>query len=251
MSITANSLISDSFNFLKNQLSGLFILSFISATVSLILYYFLVPIDEMVTIIKTLNGQNDSTSLLTWASQLSDEEKAIMMRVSLLSLTALFIGSILLISSVLTYLSELSTGNNISALQAFALSLRILPSMLILLVVCTIMIYFGFMLFILPGIILAIGFSLSPVILITAKNIMPLGSISQSWKIAFRHWWLILSMLLLWLVLQMLLTMLLGQFRFLPGMVNNIISFTLNNLLTSFILIYFFRLYMLAGKTTN
>lgn len=251
MSITANSLISDSFNFFKNQLSGLFILSFISATVSLILYYFLVPIDEMVTIVKTLGGQNDSTSLLTWVSQLSDEEKAIMMKVSLLSLAAVFIGLILLISSVVTYLSELSTGNSISALQAFMLSLRILPSMLILLVICTILIYFGFMLFILPGIILAIGFSLSPIILITSKNIIPLRAISQSWQIAFRHWWLILSILLLWLALQMLLTMLLGQFHFLPGMMNNIISFTLNNLLTSFTLIYFFRLYMLIGKTTN
>ncbi|MDR5618014.1 YciC family protein [Arsenophonus sp.] len=251
MSITANSLISDSFNFFKNQLSGLFILSFISATISLILYYFLVPIDEMATIVKTLGGQNDSTSLLTWVSQLSDEEKSIMMRVSLLSLAAVFIGLILLVSSVVTYLSELSTGNSISAGQAFVLSLRILPNMLILLIICTIIIYFGFMLFILPGIILAIGFSLSPIILITVKNIMPLRAMSQSWKIALRHWWLILAILLLWLALQMLLTMLLGQFRFLPSMVNNIISFTLNNLLTSFTLIYFFRLYMLVGKTTN
>lgn len=251
MSITANSLISDSFNFFKNQLSGLFILSFISATISLILYYFLVPIDEMATIVKTLGGQNDSTSLLTWVSQLSDEEKSIMMRVSLLSLATVFIGLILLVSSVVTYLSELSTGNSISAGQAVVLSLRILPNMLILLVICTIIIYFGFMLFILPGIILAIGFSLSPIILITVKNIMPLRAMSQSWKIAFRHWWLILAILLLWLALQMLLTMLLGEFRFLPSMVNNIISFTLNNLLTSFTLIYFFRLYMLVGKTTN
>ncbi|RXK33363.1 hypothetical protein BBD39_08010 [Arsenophonus endosymbiont of Bemisia tabaci Asia II 3] len=251
MSITANSLISDSFNFFKNQLSGLFILSFISATISLILYYFLVPIDEMATIVKTLGGQNDSTSLLTWVSQLSDEEKSIMMRVLLLSLAAVFIGLILLVSSVVTYLSELSTGNSISAWQAFVLSLRILPNMLILLVICTIIIYFGFMLFILPGIILAIGFSLSPIILITVKNTMPLRAMSQSWKIALRHWWLILAILLLWLALQMLLTMLLGQFRFLPSMVNNIISFTLNNLHTSFTLIYFFRLYMLVGKTTN
>ncbi|CAA2929963.1 YciC family protein [Arsenophonus endosymbiont of Bemisia tabaci] len=251
MSITANSLISDSFNFFKNQLSGLFILSFISATISLILYYFLVPIDEMATISKTLGGQNDSISLLTWVSQLSDEEKSIMMRVSLLSLAAVFIGLILLVSSVVTYLSELSTGNSISAGQAFVLSLRILPNMLILLVICTIIIYFGFMLFILPGIILAIGFSLSPIILITVKNIMPLRAMSQSWKIALRHWWLILAILLLWLALQMLLTMLLGQFRFLPSMVNNIISFTLNNLLTSFTLIYFFRLYMLVVKTKN
>lgn len=85
-----------------------------------------------------------------------------MMRVSLLSLTAVFIGLILLISSVVTYLSELSTGNSISALQAFILSLRILPSMLILLVICTIIIYFGFMLSILPGVILAIGFPYHP-----------------------------------------------------------------------------------------
>ncbi|MFS1538675.1 MAG: YciC family protein [Candidatus Phlomobacter fragariae] len=251
MSITANSLISDSFNFFKNQLSGLFILSFISATISLILYYFLVPIDEMVTIVKSLSSQNDPTQLLTWASQLSDEEKAIMMRVSLLSLTAVFIGLVLLVSSVVTYLSELSTSNSISALQAFIHSLHILPSMLILLAICTIIIYFGFMLFFLPGVILAIGFSLSPIILITAKNIMPLRAVGQSWRIAFRYWWLILSILLLWLALQMLLTMLLGQFRFLPGVVNNIISFTLNNLLTSFALIYFFRLYMLVGKTKN
>lgn len=251
MSITANSLISDSFNFFKNQLSGFFILSFISATISLILYYFLVPIDDTITIVKNLVNQNNSTSFFIWVSQLSNEEKAIIMRFSLLSLTAVFIGLVFLVSSVVTYLSELNTGNSISALQAFILSLRILPGMLILLFICTIIIYFGFMLFILPGFILAISFSLSPIILITSKNIMPLRAISQSFKIVFFHWWLILSILLLWLALQMLLTMLLGQFSFLPNMVNNIIYFTLNNLLTSFTLIYFFRLYMLIRKKTN
>lgn len=248
MSIMVNSLISDSFNFFKNQLGGLFILSFISATISLILYYFLVPFDEMAAILKTIGDHNDSPSLLAWVSQLSEEEKVIMMRVSLLSLFAIFVGLILLISSIVVYLLEISTGNNVSALQAFMLSLRVLPNMLLLLIICTIIIYFGFVLLILPGIILTIGFSLSPIILITTKNIMPLQAISQSCKIAFSHWWLILSILLIWLVLQILLTILLGQFRFLPSIMNNIVSFTLNNLLTSFTLIYFFRLYMLVEK---
>ncbi|MDT9587510.1 MAG: YciC family protein [Candidatus Arsenophonus melophagi] len=248
MSIASHSLIGDSFNFFKNQLSDLCILSFISATISLILYYFLISFDERLTIIKILGSQNNSTTILTLINQLSDEEKAIMIRVLLLSFIVVFIGLILLVSSVTTYLSELSIGNKVNALQAFILSLRILPSMLLLLFICTIIIYFSFMLFILPGVIVAIGFSLSPIILITTKNVMLLQVISQSWKIAFRHWWLILSILSMWLVFQMLITTLLGHFRYLPSMINNIISFTLNNLLTSFTLIYFFRLYMLVVK---
>ncbi|MGP1953145.1 MAG: YciC family protein [Arsenophonus sp. ET-KM2-MAG3] len=251
MSITANSLINDSFNFFKNQLRDLFILSFISANISLIFYYFLVPIDEMATIIKTLNTQNNSISLLTWVGQLSNKEKTVIIKVSLLSLIAIFIGLVLLVSSVITYLSEFSAGNNINSLQAFILSLSKIPNTLVLLITCIIITYFGFMLFILPGIILSVGFSLSPIILISDKNIMPLRAIGESWKIAFRYWWLILSILLCWLALQILFSILLGEFRFLPNVVNNIISFTLNNLLTSFTLIYFFRLYMLAEKITN
>ncbi|MGP1946715.1 MAG: YciC family protein, partial [Arsenophonus sp. ER-LPS3-MAG3] len=113
------------------------------------------------------------------------------MKISLFSLTTIFIGLILLVSSVITYLLELSIGNKINAFQAFILSLNILPNMFILSIICTIIIYFGFILFILPGIILAIGSSLSPIILITIKNISPLKAICQSWKITFRYWWLI------------------------------------------------------------
>ncbi len=251
MSVTANLLISDSFNFFKNQLIDLFILSFISATITIILYYSLVPINDMLTIVKTIGIQSNLTSLIKWINQLSNEEKNIIMKISLFSLTTIFIGLILLVSSVITYLLELSIGNKINAFQAFILSLNILPNMFILSIICTIIIYFGFILFILPGIILAIGSSLSPIILITIKNISPLKAICQSWKITFRYWWLILSILLFWLSSQMFLTIFLGQFRFLPGLVNNIISFTVNNLITSFTLIYFFRLYMLVGKTIN
>ncbi|AMA64651.1 hypothetical protein AUT07_00058 [Candidatus Arsenophonus lipoptenae] len=246
MSITTISLLRDSFNFFKNQLSDFFILSLISATISLILYYILIPTDTIITIIKLLNNQNYSISLLSWINQLSNEEKKIIIKVSILTLTAIFIRLILLISSVVTYLSEINNGNNISSLQSFILSLRILPNLLILLVICTITIYIGFILFILPGIILTIGLSLSPIILITTKNIMPLLAIRKSWEIAFKYWRLILSMLLFWSILQIILNVLLGQFHFLPGIANNMICFTLNNLLTSFTLIYFFRLNMLT-----
>ncbi|BGI51093.1 MAG: YciC family protein [Arsenophonus endosymbiont of Ceratovacuna japonica] len=249
MSITVNSLISDSFNFLKNQIINILILSFISATITLILYYFLIPIDEIGMIIKNISSQNESISLLTFVSKLSNEEKVIIIKVSLLSLTIVFIGLTFLISSIITYLSEISSGNIINVLQSFILSLRILPNIIILLIICTIIIYLGFILFVLPGVILVIGFSLSPIILITNKNIIsPLQAINQSWNIAFNYWWLILSILLLWLILQILLTMLLGHFSFLFGILNNIITFTLNNVLTSFVFIYLFRLYMLSKK---
>ncbi|WP_348666021.1 YciC family protein [Arsenophonus symbiont of Ornithomya chloropus] len=243
-----NTLISDSCNFFKNQFNGIFLLSFISATVSLILYYFFVPLQEVETIIKNLMSKNNSISLSNWTNQLSDEEIKIIMRVSLLSFISIFIGLILLVSSVLSYLLEITKGNHIHALQAFILSLDVLPRMIILLVICSIIIYFGFMFFILPGIIFSIGFSLSPIILITVKNIMPLLAITKSFKIAFRHWWLVLSILLFWVVLQIFITVLIGKLHLFPNIINNLISFTSNNLLTSFTLIYFFRLYMLAKK---
>ncbi|WMY95579.1 MAG: YciC family protein [Arsenophonus sp.] len=248
MCIMSNSLISDSYNFFKNQLNGIFLLSLISATISLILYYFFVPLQEVETIIKNFVNQNNYISFSTWTNQLSEKEISIIMRVSLLSFTAIFIGLILLVSSVLTYLLEVTKGNHIHALQAFILSLNTLPKMIILLIICSIVIYFGFIFFILPGIILAIGFSLSPIILITVKNIMPLLAITKSFEIAFRHWWLILSILLFWVVLQIFITIFIGKLHIFPSIINNLISFTSNNLLTSFVLIYFFRLYMLAKK---
>ncbi|MFP3014280.1 MAG: YciC family protein [Arsenophonus sp.] len=251
MPITSNTLISDSFNFFKNQLNGLLFLSFISANIGIILYYFLVPIDEMTIILKTISSQNNSTEFLTWATKLSDKEKMTIIKVSILSLTTIFIGLILLVSSVVTYLLELTIGNSISAFQAFVLSLRISPNILILLFICTIIIYFGFILFIFPGIILAVGFSLSPIVLIIRKNISPLRAISKSWRISFQYWWLILLILLFCTLSQILVTMLFEQFHFLPNLINNIISFTLNNLLTSFALICFFRIYMLIEKITN
>ncbi|WMY97034.1 MAG: YciC family protein [Arsenophonus sp.] len=248
MYIISNSLISDSYNFFKNQLNSIFLLSLISATISLILYYFFVPLQEIEVIMKDFINQNHSISLYNWINQLSEKEISIIMRVSLLSFAVIFIGLILLFSSVLTYLSEITQGNHIHALQAFILSLKTLPKMIMLLLICSIIIYFGLIIFILPGIILAIGLSLSPIILITVKNIMPLLAITKSFEIAFRHWWLILSILLFWAVLQIFITIFIGKLNIFPNIINNLISFTSNNLLTSFVLIYFFRLYMLAKK---
>ncbi|WMY95262.1 MAG: YciC family protein [Arsenophonus sp.] len=248
MYIITNSLISDSYNFFKNQLNGIFLLSLISATISLILYYFFVPLQEVEIIIKNFINQNNSISLSTWTKQLSDEEIKIIMRVSLLSFVSIFIGLTFLVSSVLTYLFEINKDNHIHALQAFVLSLHIFPKMIMLLIICSILIYIGFMFFIAPGIILTIGFSLSPIILINFKNTMPLLAIKKSFKIAFRHWWLVLSILLFWLVLQIFITIFIGKLHIFPNIINNLISFTSNNLLTSFTLIYFFRLYMLAKK---
>ncbi|MDE5306606.1 YciC family protein [Providencia stuartii] len=77
--------------------------------------------------------------------------------------------------------------------------------------------------FIVPGVLLAIGFSLAPAVLIS-ENVSPFSAIGKSWKIAYANWRIILPMIMIWLASQMLIALLFNMFE-LNYIVSNGISF--------------------------
>lgn len=247
MSINFYTLIYSSFNFLKNKFFDIFILSFVFASINFFLYNFVFRIDEKI-IIEILEKKNQLNSFLLIIQQLSQEEKIVFFHSLIRSVFVFFVEVILLVSSILTFLLEVSKKNNISAIHSIFRSFRFFPKMFFLLIICNLLIYFGFIFFVFPGFICMIGFCLSPIILISTNNITLLESIKKSFYLVFLYFWLIFPVLLTWFFLEFFISYFLSRFYFFPGYLVNIFSFTLNNLLFFFVLIYFFRFYMLVRK---
>ncbi|WP_369311053.1 YciC family protein [Providencia rettgeri] len=249
MSISANSLISDSVNFFKNQLSGLFTIVVLATAVSLVIYAMMIPSEQMITVLAQAQNQmieSGNAGLQDWILGLSEQDKSSILRVSFGLILSVTLGSLVLICGTLSYIAGMSRGESINAMQALSASLSKAPSMFLLLVVCSILIQLGITIMVIPGVVLAIGFSLAPAILISEKT-NPFSAMGKSWKMAYANWRVALPMILIWMAAQMLVSVLLSSLQ-LNHIVLNGISFLLNNIVAAFALIYFYRLYMLINK---
>lgn len=249
MSISANSLISDSVNFFKNQLSGLFTIVVLATAVSLVIYAMMIPNEQMIGVLAQAQNQmieSGNAGLQDWILGLSEQDKSSILRVSFGLILSVTLGSLVLICGVLSYIAGMSRGESMTATQAFSASLGKAPSMFLLLVVCSLLIQLGITIMVLPGIVLAIGFSLAPAILISEKT-NPFSAMGKSWKMAYANWRVALPMILIWMAAQMLVSVLLSSLQ-MNHIVLNGISFLLNNIVAAFALIYFYRLYMLVNK---
>ncbi|ARC53786.1 YciC family protein [Candidatus Riesia pediculicola] len=249
MSIRTSSIFEDSSNFLRNQFNDILLLSFFSAIVSVILYHFIVSAEEIDRIVNLAKEKNDIHSMIFWIQNLSRRDKLLIFKASLLSLITIVLGFTTLNSSLIIYLNEFNKRRFINSVQAIYLSLKTIPKMLILLILHILTVYFGLLFFIIPGVVVSIGFSFSPIILIVKEGIIPSKAILESWNISFRHFWKIVFILLIWTLFQVFLSIFSEKvLSFFNTFLKSLIHFTINNLFTSFVLIYFFRLYTLIYK---
>ncbi|MEX6158074.1 YciC family protein [Providencia manganoxydans] len=249
MSISANSLISDSINFFKNQLGGLSTIVLLATVVSVIIYSMMIPSAQMISVLVDAQAQfikAGNSGLQDWVQGLSEEEKSSILRVSFGLILSVTFGSLILICGVLAYIAGLSCGEDMTGTQALLASLPKAPSMFLLLVVCSLLVQLGTTIMVFPGIILAIGFSLAPAILIS-ENVNPFNAMGKSWKMAYANWRLALPMVLIWMASQMLVSLLMSSMQ-MNHIVSNGVSFLINNIIAAFALIYFYRLYMLITQ---
>ncbi len=249
MSISANSLIGDSINFFKNQLSGLSTIVLLATAVSLIIYSLMIPNEQMIGVLVEAQSkliEAGNSGLQDWVTGLSEQDKSSILRVSFGLILSVTLGSLVLICGVLSYIAGMSRGDEMTGVQAITSSLAKAPSMFLLLVVCSLLIQLGITIMVIPGIILAIGFSLAPAILIS-ESTNPFSAMGKSWKMAYSNWRIALPMVLIWMASQMLVSVLLSSIQLNHIMANGI-SFLINNFIAAFALIYFYRLYMLIGK---
>ncbi|WFQ80551.1 YciC family protein [Xenorhabdus sp. SF857] len=249
MPITANTLYRDSINFLKNQLLNIVILSVLAALVTTLLGHLLMPNDEQLNLLAELQNivrESGNTGIQRFVMQLTPDEQFTLMRTMFGVLFTHIFGNTLLTASVLVLINAISRGQKTNAIHASTLSITQLPKMFLLMLICTLLVQIGYALMVLPGLLFSIAFSLAPIFLFEkSKNVF--AAMQNSWKLAFGNMRLLIPAILLWLVAKLILALVLTK---MPDMLLS----TLDNFLSSLLLIYLFRLYMLVkpqNKTIN
>lgn len=250
MSITAGNLYRDTMNFTRNQLIGLLLLSLLTAVITVMLNQALIPAPDQLQILSNVSGDLSSTGQLglhDLIQQMTPEQQMVLLKVSVASTFAALIGNSLLTGGVLTLVRQVSAGQPTSALRAIGASAPLLPRLFFLILVGTILVQLGMLLLIVPGVLLAIAVSLSPVIsAVESKGVF--ASIRASAKLAYGNLKLVAPAVLFWLLAKIALLMLVARLPLASPTTMAILMNGVSNLISAIFLIYLFRLYMLLRQ---
>ncbi|WP_114193737.1 YciC family protein [Edaphovirga cremea] len=251
MPITASSLYRDSFNFMRNQLVSIILLALITAFITVILNQVFIPDSEQLQLLATT--ENDFTAsagmgIQEIVQQMSPEQQMVLLKVSAAATFSALVGNVLLVGGMLTLIQLVSEGKRTSALRAIGAAAPVLPRILLLMFICTLLVQLGLTLFVVPGVILAISFSLAPII-ITTDKVGVFGAMRSSCKLAFANARLIVPAMMMWLLAKLVLLLLVSRLTVLSPTVATVLLGALSNLVSALLLIYLFRLYMLLRNT--
>ena len=247
MPITANTLYRDSFNFFRNQLASILILALLTAFISVMLNQVFSPDIEQLKILSATEGDFAASAgmgIQEIIQQMTPEQQMVLLKVSAADTFSALVGNVLLVGGMLTLVRLVSQGQRLSALRAIGASAPELPRLLLLLFICTLLIQLGLPLFVVPGVIMAIAFSLAPVIT-TADKKGVFASIKLSCKLAFANARVIVPAMMLWLAAKLLVLFMVSHLSVLTPNVASVVLTALSNLVSALLLIYLFRLYML------
>ncbi|HDL8591622.1 TPA: UPF0259 family protein [Yersinia enterocolitica] len=251
MPITANTLYRDSFNFLRNQLAAILLLALLTAFITVMLNQAFIPDTEQLSILSSTESDFASSgnlSITELVAQLTPEQQIILLKVSAAATFSALVGNVLLVGGMLTLISMVSQGRRVSALQAIGISVPILPRLLLLMFIGTLLIQLGITLFIVPGIIIAVALSLSPIIVSTEKMGV-FAAMKTSVKLAFANVRLIIPAMMLWIAAKLILLYLVNHLTALPTPIASVVLSALSNLVSALLLVYLFRWYMLLRPT--
>ena len=247
MPITANTLYRDSFNFFRNQLTSILMLALLTAFISVLLNQAFSPDVEQLKILSATEGDFAASAgmgIQEIIQQMTPEQQMVLLKVSAAATFSALVGNVLLVGGMLTLVRLVSQGQRLSALRAIGASAPELPRLLLLLFICTLLIQLGLTLFVVPGVIMAIAFSLAPVIT-TADKKGVFASIKLSCKLAFANARVIVPAMMLWLAAKLLVLFMVSHLSVLTPNVASVVLTALSNLVSALLLIYLFRLYML------
>ncbi|MDR0805783.1 MAG: hypothetical protein LBN41_03435 [Enterobacteriaceae bacterium] len=250
MPITANALFRDSVNFIRNQFSRFIMLAFLASVISYVLLQALVPdttaLHQMITDAVGSN-QISRAELQNAINNMSQEQQLSLVEEAMPLFGSIgisfLLSNVMLIGGVITLVIQVSKGQTTSVLHALGTSAAFLPMLLILMLISSLVILFGLSFYLLPGLFFAFALALSPVILLEAKQGI-IYAITTSWRMAFAHMKIVLSILLFTLSIKFILLMLSVNLAPAAPMVISLLMETISNLITAFLFVYLFRLYM-------
>ncbi|VAX76820.1 UPF0259 membrane protein YciC [Serratia symbiotica] len=250
MPITANVLYRDSLNFFRNQLTSILMLVMLTASISLLLNQILGTDSEILKILNATNGDfatSPSMGIQEFIRKMRPEQQIMLLKATVAAAFSALVGKALLIGGVLTLLRLISQGQDTSAIRALVISIPVLPRLMLLLFICSLLIQLGLRLLVVPGVIMAIAFSLSSIITTTDKQGV-FDSIKLSCRLAFFNVRVIVPAMLLWVVAKLLLFFMFGHLApLMPNAARWGVA-ALGNLVSALLLIYLFRLYILLRR---
>ncbi|AYY80499.1 MULTISPECIES: YciC family protein [Proteus] len=247
MPTTARTIYRDSLNFYKNERRSIVTISAILAIVLAIIHALIGPNPQeyqlMIEFVANFKNTQLSSTSPAELEAMSSSVVGIAKKVLLLYVFETLQQS-LLVLTLLMFAMAISTGHNVTLGQTLNASLPRLPKMFLLIVLCSILISAGFMVMIIPGIILLIGFALAPVVLVRQQNIG--SAIRLGWKIGFNESAALIPALGIWILLQFGIGFVGNLTVQLPNIVHNFLFYLLKNMASAWIIIYLFRLFMLV-----
>lgn len=238
MSLTAPNLYRDSAAQFRQQIKPLVLIALISGFVTLLLIKLFLPSLDQFS--ELLRNTDSSGSLFSAIENMSDDQKQTLFHTSAITTFSVLIGNTLLIGGVLRLLRANDEKKTISALAAIGTSANVWPRLLIQTFIITLIVQLGSLLLIVPGILLAILFSLSPVLLLE-KDRGLLRTMKQSVTLVWQHLRVVAPAVICWLVVKMILSMLGGSGS---AMVSDVAALLINgigNLASALLLVYLYR----------
>lgn len=238
MSLTANPLYRDAAQQFKQHIKPLLLIALLSAFVTVLLLKTFLPSTDPLS--EFLQNGESTNSLFAMLRDMSDDQRDVLMHISAVMTFSALIGNTLLVGGVLKYLSATSQNLPTSAVRAIGASAPVWPRLLIQTFLLTTIVQLGFYVLVVPGIILMVLFSLSPVLLLE-KDRGLLKTMKQSVPLVWKNIRLIAPAVIAWFVVRIALTFIFGTFGLMPSSVILLVSNVLAHLTSALLLVYLYR----------
>ncbi|WP_343153138.1 YciC family protein [Buchnera aphidicola] len=243
MYITSKLLFNDSKNFFIKNFWIIFLISLFSALIAMTISYFIDPEYRKLSIFYEMNKYN-TNYLFTKIQSMHVSEQKILFRLLFSKISSYLIANTILLSGVIGILELFFLNKNNSWKKKIYKMIIFFPDLLLMVIVLTIIVQFGSMIFIIPGLFIFSLLSLSPIILFTEeKNVI--FSIKKSISISFKNMRFIFPSIMFWIFSKSIVLIISFITNTIISPYSNIfLLYGINNLLLSFLIIYLFRFYI-------